>query len=306
MFTIAHLSDPHLAPVPVPMPWQVLNKRFTSYIAWLHKNRQVHRPELLAAIVKDMSFAPDHIVVTGDITNIATPAEFEASRRWLESLGDAADVTVIPGNHDACVTVSWEKSLKSWEPFMADGGAPAAFPFVRRRGDVAFIGLSSAVPMPITGTPAAGRVGAEQLARLKEVLVKLGREGLFRVVLIHHAPHEGLSIRKALLDQPEFAEVLKQAGAELVLHGHLHQSDFVELASPEGAIPVFGVPSASALPVKERPPARYNIYRLTGEPGDWRLGVEVREILPDASGLRTEQSFDLALKRGGLRLAKAS
>jgi 3',5'-cyclic AMP phosphodiesterase CpdA len=262
-------------------------------------------------MVKDMKdFSPDHIVVTGDITNIATPAEFEASRRWLESLGDAACVTVIPGNHDACVAVPWDKSLAHWMPFMTDDaaqlGSHGDFPFIRRRGDVAFIGLTSAVPMPITGTPAAGRLGGEQLGRLKVLLDKLGHDGLFRIVLIHHAPHEGLWIRKALLDQAEFAEVLKKAGAELVLHGHLHQSDFVELASPEGTIPVFGVPSASALPIKGRPPARYNIYRLSGKPGDWRLGVEVREILPDATGLRRESSFDLELKRGGLRLAKAS
>jgi len=75
LFTIAHLSDPHLAPVPVPMPWQVLNKRFTSYIAWLHRNRHVHRPELLAAMVKDLkTFDPDHIVVT-DVHTIKLPGK---------------------------------------------------------------------------------------------------------------------------------------------------------------------------------------------------------------------------------------
>ena len=59
---------------------------------------------MLAKIVADMKAqAPDHIAVTGDIANIALPAEFTRGRDWLESLGDATDVTFVPGNHDVYV-----------------------------------------------------------------------------------------------------------------------------------------------------------------------------------------------------------
>ncbi|MBI2717632.1 MAG: metallophosphoesterase [Rhizobiales bacterium] len=311
MFVFAHLSDPHLAPVPVPYPWQMFNKRFTSYLSWLLHKRHIHHPALLAAMLADIrSFAPHHVAITGDLTNVALPAEFIAARHWLESIGPAADVTVVPGNHDACVPIDWRHSFAHWAQFMAgspDAGEPETppasirdFPFVRRRGAVAFVGLTSAVPMPVTGTPAAGRLGPQQIERLRHMLAGLGREGLFRVVLIHHAPHPMLSIRKALLDAPEFAATLAEAGAELVLHGHLHQSDFEEMAAAGGMIPVIGVPSASAKPYRDNPPARYHVYRLTGRPDRWRLEIEAREALPKAAGFRTERKFHLDLRQGGL------
>jgi 3',5'-cyclic AMP phosphodiesterase CpdA len=311
VFVFAHLSDPHLSPVPVPYPWQVFNKRFTSYLGWVLRKRHIHSPVLLETMLADIrGFEPEHIVVTGDLTNIALPAEFIAARRWLEDIGSAADVTVIPGNHDACVRIDWHHSLAHWAQFMSGsreaGGreappsSPGDFPFVRRRGAIAFVGLTSAVPMPVTGTPAAGRLGAQQIAGLRKTLTALGREGLFRVILIHHSPLLEVSIRKALLDAPDFIDVLADAGAELVLHGHLHQSDFEEIALPGGAIPVIGVPSASARPYRGRPAARYHIYRLSGRRNAWRLDVEVREGLPGQSEFRTERKFNLDLRQGGL------
>ena len=312
MFVFAHLSDPHLSPVPVPYPWQMFNKRATSYLGWVLRKRHIHSPVLLETMLADIrGFEPEHIVVTGDLTNIALPAEFVAARRWLEDIGSASDVTVIPGNHDACVRIDWRHSLAHWAQFMSGsreaGGREAPpsstgdFPFVRRRGAIAFVGLTSAVPMPVTGTPAAGRLGPQQIAGLRKTLAALGREGLFRVILIHHSPLPAVSIRKALLDAPDFIAVLADAGAELVLHGHLHQSDFEEIALPGGAIPVIGVPSASARPHRGRPPARYHIYRLSGQRDAWRLDVEVREGLPGQSEFRTERKFQLDLRQGGLK-----
>src|SRR5437762_3770409 len=311
VFVFAHLSDPHLSPVPVPYPWQVFNKRFTSYLGWVLRKRHIHSPVLLETMLADIrGFEPEHIVVTGDLTNIALPAEFIAARRWLEDIGSAADVTVIPGNHDACVRIDWGHSLAHWAQFMSGSGeaggreAPPSsagdFPFVRRRGAIAFVGLTSAVPMPVTGTPAAGRLGPQQIAGLRKTLTALGREGMFRVILIHHSPLPEVSIRKALLDAPDFIDVLADAGAELVLHGHLHQSDFEEIAVPGGAIPVIGVPSASARPYRGRPAARYHIYRLSGRRNAWRLDAEVREGLPGQSEFRTERKFNLDLRQGGL------
>src|SRR5260221_1536332 len=103
VFVFAHLSDPHLSPVPVPYPWQVFNKRFTSYLGWLLSKRHIHSPVLLETMMADIrGFEAEHIVVTGDLTNIALPAEFIAARRWLEDDGPARDVTLIPRDHNAC------------------------------------------------------------------------------------------------------------------------------------------------------------------------------------------------------------
>ena len=77
MLTLAHLSDPHLAPLPEPRWSELIGKRVTGYINWQKKRRFVHDPAVLSAVAADIrAQAPDHIAVTGDIANIALPAEF--------------------------------------------------------------------------------------------------------------------------------------------------------------------------------------------------------------------------------------
>ena len=82
MFTLAHLSDPHLAPLPEPRWSELIGKRVTGYINWQRKRRFIHDPAALAAIVADIKAqTPDHIAVTGDIANIALAGRISARPR---------------------------------------------------------------------------------------------------------------------------------------------------------------------------------------------------------------------------------
>jgi 3',5'-cyclic AMP phosphodiesterase CpdA len=101
-FTLAHLSDPHLPPLPAARLAELAGKRALGYLNWTRNRHKFHRRDVLDALVSDMqALAPDHIAVTGDIVNLALEAEFAPSRVWLESVGTADRVTVVPGNHDA-------------------------------------------------------------------------------------------------------------------------------------------------------------------------------------------------------------
>ena len=103
-FTLAHLSDPHLAPLPAPRLRELAGKRALGYLNWTRNAHKIHRREVLDALVADMrAQRPDHIAVTGDLVNIALEAEFAPARAWLESVGTPEHVTVVPGNHDAYV-----------------------------------------------------------------------------------------------------------------------------------------------------------------------------------------------------------
>ena len=112
MFVLAHLSDPHLAPLPMPNPLRLLSKRGLGYINWLRKRRSIHRADMLAALVADLKgHAPDHIAVGGDLVNLSLVFEFARARDWLTGLGNPHDVTVVPGNHDAYVRPAEKLSL---------------------------------------------------------------------------------------------------------------------------------------------------------------------------------------------------
>ena len=293
MFVLAHLSDPHLGPVPLPRLHELTGKRALGYMNW-HRRRFVrHRPEVLDALVEDLrAAAPDHIAVTGDLVNISLEKEFPPAREWLAKLGSPHDVSMVPGNHDAYVRHAINHAASHWGDYMrGDGigaGAPhthsGPFPYVRRRGPVALIGLSTALPTaPFSAT---GKLGAEQLMRFSDALAHLQHEDLFRIVLIHHPPAaQGPNRLKRLIDAGPFRRVIAEHGAELVLHGHNHVHSLHWIAGQNGRVPVVGVPAASAALRGDRDPAGYNLYRIDGEPGRWRCEVTSRGLKAGHQGL---------------------
>ena len=287
MFTLAHLSDPHLAPLPTPHWKELIGKRVTGYVNWQKKRRFVHDAETLAAIVTDIKAQkPDHIAVTGDIANIALAAEFRQGRDWLEGLGRAKDVSLVPGNHDIYVSEAAAFATRQWGAYMNDDEDVGGFPFVRRRGNVVLVGLSSGVPTaPFL---ASGWLGAKQLAELAAALNQLSTENLFRVVLIHHPPVTEAAQHKQLLDAHVLKRVIAAHGADLVLHGHDHLHMVNWLEGPNGTrVPAIGVPSASAKPGTDKDPAAYNLYRIGGEPGAWQCELISRGL--SASGEVAQQ-----------------
>jgi 3',5'-cyclic AMP phosphodiesterase CpdA len=276
MFVLAHLSDPHLGPLPTPPPLELLSKRGLGFLNWLRKRRAIHRPEVLARIVADLkSQSPDHTAVTGDLVNLSLSNEFAPARAWLETLGTPDAVTLVPGNHDAYVRAAAGYGARHWGDYMR-GDAGEGFPFVRRRGPVALIGLSTSLPtLPLAAT---GRLHGDQLARLSGVLDALAAERLFRVVLIHHPPTEGANYFRRLTDAEAVRDVLRGHGAELVLHGHHHEASLVRLPGPRGAIPCVGVPSASGAPGHKEVPAGYNLYTIEGSSEGWQCNVTTRGL----------------------------
>jgi 3',5'-cyclic AMP phosphodiesterase CpdA len=299
MFTLAHLSDPHL-PMPQARPTQLLNKRATGYYNWWRNRVHLHVPEALAGIVTDIKAQqPDHIALTGDLVNVSLPQEFQRAAAWLAELGPPDRVTVIPGNHDVYVSVPWAQGLGLWGAYMAgDGQSPAAgfdvFPTLRRRDGIALISLSTGVPKP--PLLATGDLGAEQIARAERLLAEAGREGLCRIVLIHHPPLTDQSRWKHLTDAAAFQAMIRRVGCEAILHGHNHRSEIARIAGPDGAVPVLGVTSASAAPESKYGRARYHLLHIERDREGWRLRVQIRSLTVDMTGC--EPDGDLVFHSG--------
>jgi len=299
IYRIAHFSDPHLPPPRGAFGWRdVFTKRLLSRIAW-RKKRKVHQPEVLAALIADVQAAgPDHVVISGDLTNFASSTEIAAATRWLDSLGPASAFTVSPGNHDALSdkgrsATSNEDRFAPWTPWLGDAG-DARFPQVRVRGPVAIFNLCSA--LPTAPHLATGRLGERQLQRLDAVLADPAYKTLFRLVVLHHPPQKGaVSKRKSLDDQEALRVILARHGADLVLHGHAHETLIGAVAGPEGAsIPVLGVPSASS-GRRGHSPARWHMIEIETQPDGRRSArVVVRGVEAAREGLEELGRYSLA------------
>ena len=253
------------------------NKRILGYLSWRRRRRKVHRREVLDAVVADIrAFAPDHVAITGDLTHVGLPRECNVALQWLRDFGRGDWVSVVPGNHDRYVADHFDYTVGRWREYFRGDSGGTKFPFFRRRGRVALIGVDTAVPTgPFLAT---GRVGAAQRERLAGALTHAGVAGLFRIVLIHHSPlPDGHSRRKRLSDAVELTDLLRTAGAELVIHGHGHEARVDRLTGPDGPMLVVAVPSASN---RAMGLAGWNRYRISGAPGHWQLDVETRRTAP--------------------------
>lgn len=296
MFRLGHLADSHTTPLGGASAAAFLNKRFWGWLSWNLRRRRFFRPEVFESLLADVKAqAPDHVAVTGDLTNVSLEQEFVHAARWLRALGAPEWVSVVPGNHDAYVTIEKDKSWDHWAPYMVSdpdydgvqtGRAPGRpdFPTVRIRRHVALLGVCTAVPMPVFR--AAGTIGSDQLGRLERCLRELRERDLCRVVMVHHPiTEEGVRPSRRLTDSAPLRALLGRVGAELVLHGHRHLTTVTYVPGPEGSIPVVGVRSASYMGDREDKRAQYHLYEI--------------ERLPPSSRAKTRPRFRLHLRIRG-------
>ncbi|MDR4495295.1 MAG: metallophosphoesterase [Nitrospirales bacterium] len=284
MFTFAHLSDPHLTTLDRISWTALLNKRIMGYISWKTHRRAEHRREVLDLLLGSLhQHSLDHIVITGDLTHLGLPQEFQEARLWLDSLGKIAETTVIPGNHEAYVSTSYESTLKQWEPyFQSDapkeshrpGKARSHFPSLRIRGPVAFIGLSTACPTaPFLAT---GSLDVQQLEDLTGILRSLQSQTVFKVLLIHHPPlSHTVRWRKRLTNTDQLHEVLSRFPVDLILHGHSHKCALEFLSTRENRTPIIGVPSASAKGEKSGDESQYCLFHLKRQADAFQLSASL-------------------------------
>jgi len=268
-FLLAHVTDPHFRGFAGASPVDFVNKRAVGALNLVVNRTRKHKMQLLEALRQDMrAQTPDHLALTGDLSNVSLPGEWRAALAWLDTCGlEPASISVIPGNHDAYVqaVVVARDFEKLFAPYMtsdvATSGDHVDYPFVQTRDGVAFVGVSSAVATGDLG--AWGRIGDPQLARLEAALAAPELAEKTRVVLVHHPPvrHKHGEDRN-LRDRAALAAVLGRVGADLVIHGHDHDDQRAELPGPGGrAIPIIGGGSASYTGGPERR-SRYNLFEI--------------------------------------------
>jgi 3',5'-cyclic AMP phosphodiesterase CpdA len=293
-FRLAHVSDTHVLS-PEGVHWRELffNKRITGWANTRLRRGRVYRRRYLEAVLDEATTA-DHIVVTGDVTNLALEGEYAEAWRLLASGAGRAEITVVPGNHDLYLpSIRREGRFeRHFAPFvrsdLPDLGVEVdagRYPFVKLRGPAAIIGLSSAVPRP--PFVSAGRLGSRQLRALEAILTRPEVRDRFPVILVHHPPVDSRGcgrgrlheLRDGLVDAASLREVLAPLPRGLVLFGHLH----VRFRCRLGALDAVCASGAALDHSDETIRAGYNSYAL-GESGV--TGIEARVLDSSGASLR--------------------
>ena len=296
MYRIAHISDPHILS-PAGVEWRkiLFNKRITGYANLVLRRGRVYRREYLLAVLEASAACADHVVVTGDITNLGLESEYHEARRLIGSIAPTAEVTVVPGNHDIYLaSIQRERlfpshfgtSLVSDLPEYAVQLPAGPYPCVKLRGPAAIIALSSAVPRP--PFVSSGNVGDEQLAALQHILAHPEVARRTPVILIHHPPVDQrvrlAQLRDGLVDAASLRSSLAPVSRGLLLFGHLHVRRHCALRTAAGALDVICASGAALDHPDPSVRAGFNLYEI--DTGGAIASVEAHVLDPIDGALR--------------------
>lgn len=160
---------------------------------------------------------PHLVIVSGDLTQRARTAQFEAAKRFLASLPDPQ--LIVPGNHDVPLYNVYDRFVNPLEKFerIITGQLE---PFVSD-DEIAVAGINTTRSLTIKG----GRINRQQAERLKKKLSALPRE-ILKVVVTHHPfdVPEGEDEDDIVGRAEESLPLIAEAGADVFLAGHLHKS----------------------------------------------------------------------------------
>ena len=296
VFRIAHISDLHvLSPRGVEWRRILFNKRVTGYANLLLHRARVYRREYLLSVLSAAAAQADHVVVTGDVTNLSLEQEFEEARTLLDRLARTVEVTVVPGNHDVYLPSvhaarrfphHFGGFLRSDLPELAREMETGPFPCVKLRGPAAIIALSSAVPRP--PFVASGRLGATQLAALDGLLAHPEVARRTPVVLVHHPPIDDRIrlgvLRDGLVDAERLRAALARLTRGLVLFGHLHVRVRRPLRTAAGALDALAASGAALDHPHPMVRAGFNAYTMTDEGG--LVAAEAHVVASDGRTLQ--------------------
>jgi len=228
---LVHMTDPHLSTLEGAKLSTLRGKRWSGYLSWLKSRRKHYLPAVLHQLVIAIRAEnADQILLTGDLVHIGLATEIAQAAEWLNTLGPAEQVMLVPGNHDIYAKGSADSIAQAWSDYLFQSAQPAGsdqvtdqFPVVRKLGKLSLIGLSTACVTPIF--MAGGKLGEEQLQNLDVLLQQAAAEGQMVVLLIHHPPLPGMTDwRKALTDAAELQTVLQRHPPLMIFYGHLHHN----------------------------------------------------------------------------------
>ncbi|WP_455465671.1 metallophosphoesterase family protein [Bartonella sp. B39] len=296
MFYLAHISDVHLSPLPQPSLFELCGKRLTGYLNWQRKRKDQMATNVLETLMDALKkINPDHLVISGDLVNLALDKEFEQAHNWLLNQGKPQNISLTFGNHDAYVRGALQKACTLFQPWIT-GDFPQKnalpFPYMRIRSNVAIIGVSSAIATP--PFQASGYFGKKQAQTLSQLLNEAAMRNLFRIVMIHHPPfYHATAWHKKLWGIERFLGIIKRHGCELVLHGHTHLPTLNSVKGTTGKIPVVGVASASQAFGDKKPPAGFNLFAIESENLQWSCQLQRYSLINQKNEIACTETINL-------------
>lgn len=219
------------------------------------------QPQVVEALVAlSARQQPDLVVLSGDITQRARPAQFCAAKAFVERLG--APVLAIPGNHDIALFDLWARLTRPYARYAKVFGTELEP--VHASQDWLVVGVNTIRPWRHKN----GEVSAAQIDRVAKLLSTASPAQL-RVVVVHQplAVTEARDRTNLLRGHGDAVRAWAAAGADLLMGGHIHLP--YTMALPGWARELWVVQAGTAVSSRTRRgvPNSVNILRWGDTPG---------------------------------------
>nr|WP_315224148.1 metallophosphoesterase family protein [uncultured Albidiferax sp.] len=243
--------------------------------------------EALVALARQQR--PDLLVLSGDITQRARPAQFRAARSFVDRLG--GPLLAIPGNHDIPLLNLWARWKTPYAQHCAAFGAELEPVF--RSADMLVIGVNTTRAY----RHANGEVSPAQIDRVASLLAGATAAQL-RVVVVHQpiAVERPEDVKNLLRGHADAQCVWARAGADLVLGGHIHLPFVRQL--PGVARPMWAVQAGTAVSSRVRKGAPNSVNLLRWQAGTGCCEVEQWDFAADAGAFVCAKVISLQVERG--------
>lgn len=227
---------------------------------------------------------PDVVVLSGDITQRARPAQFRAARAFVDRLG--APVLAIPGNHDIALFDLWARLTRPYARYAAAFGAELEP--VHASQDLLIVGVNTTRAWRHKN----GGVSAAQIDRVAKLLTAASPRQL-RVVVVHQpaAVTQARDRPNLLRGHGVAKRVWSAAGADLVMGGHIHLPYTLALHGLARRLWVVQAGTAISSRIRREAPNSVNLVRWGQAVGGGGAQAQSR---PDAGDCCFIERWDFA------------
>ncbi len=240
---IAHISDVHMLETPPnESPFYKLTLKLLSVGRALDPQGRIEKLRAALAVVKQSG--ADHVVISGDLTEVGSPPQFEQFAEQVHDSGiDPEQVTLVPGNHDGYTSPDgWARALEG--PLRAFAGSSASVPGkVVDRGNVVFLPLDLSRHQTIVRS--GGELTAGAASAIEQRLADDDLRQRSLVVVQHHPPFGHPRGAWQWIDgldgHARMTGILEANPRAALLHGHMHRR--VDRIVGAGKSRIFGAPA---------------------------------------------------------------
>lgn len=267
MTCLLHISDPHFGTEQSKVP------------AALMRLAQQHQP--------------DHILLSGDITQRARPSQFAAARAFADQL--PAPVLTVPGNHDIPLIINvFARLFYPYRNYAREFGQELEP--VLETEQLLVVCVNSTKPARHKN----GEVTAAQIARVAQRL-RQAKPGQLRIVMQHHPVRaiEESDQSNLLIGRAQAIPEWVDAGLDLLLAGHIHLPYIRPLTGQHSPRTGWTAQAGTAVSQRVRGsiPNSVNLIRHECHEGLHECCVERWDYAEQADEFQLFSQTDLALHR---------